>query len=555
MAKTQLFARVQRLFREQRAARFHGISVADLRELCARHRGQEPIVDPKRRALLASAGALVAATLAPRPLRAGSREPRERIAIVGAGIAGLNCALELADRGIHATVYEASGRVGGRMSSNRGEFWDDDHVSEWGGEFIDTGHATMRRLARRFGLKLDDVNAAVPADATDTYFFGGVYYTQAEADRDFAGIYDRVQEDLEAAPFPTTFDEFTPEAQELDRMSVYDWIESRVPGGHLSQLGQLLDVAYAIEYAADTTDQSALNILYLLGFQPDESGQTLSLFGESDERFHIRGGNDRLPQAIAHHLGEDAIKLGMQLERIKRSSDGAYELAFGTGGRVRDVRADVVVLALPFAVLRGLDFAQAGFDALKQRAIRQLGRGHSGKLQLQFRSRLWNQSGPWGISTGGSDVDTGYQESWEVTRAQAGTSGILNFFSGGSITDAMLSKQAFATQSSHLVVTDARRALKQAELVFPGVTDQWNGKATQSLWHFNPLAQLSYSYYRVGQYTSFGGYEKARQGGVLFCGEHTSTDFQGFMEGGASEGKRAARQIAKMILGKEVAHD
>jgi hypothetical protein len=44
--------------------------------------------------------------------------------------------------------------------------------------------------------------------------------------------------------------------------------------------------------------------------------------------------------------------------------------------------------------------------------------------------------------------------------------------------------------------------------------------------------------------------EDARQGGVLFCGEHTSTEFQGFMEGGASEGKRAAKQLAR-ILGRE----
>jgi monoamine oxidase len=438
------------------------------------------------------------------------------------------------------------------MFSNRSS-WDDNQVSEWGGEFIDSGHATIRRLVRRFGLKLDDVNAGSPEGATDTFFFDGGYYTQA--DRDFSLIFEAVQRDLEAAPFPTTFDAFTPDAQALDRMSVYEWIETRVPGGHVTQLGQLLDVAYAIEYAADTTDQSALNILYLLGFQPDESGQTLSLFGESDERFHIRGGNDRLPHAIATHLGESAIKFGMRLARIKRASDGAYHLAFQTHGGVREIQADIVVLALPFAVLRGLDFAGAGFDALKQSAIHQLGRGHSDKLQLQFRSRFWNQPGPWNISNGSSDTDTGYQEGWDVTRAQNGTSGILNFFSGGKVTDAMLTNSAFATASNALVVADARRALGQAEPVFPGVTRQWNGKATQSLWHFNPLAQLSYSYYRVGQYTAFGGHEKARQGRVFFCGEHTSTDFQGFMEGGASEGKRAARQIATLVLGKEIADD
>jgi len=551
MAKTRLFSRVQRLFQEQRIARAHGLSPGTLRELRAEAR-RTP--DRKRRALLSSAGVLAGAALLPRPLRAASVGSVPRIAIVGAGIAGLNCALELADRGIHATVYEASSRVGGRMFSNRSS-WDDAQVSEWGGEFIDSGHTTMRHLARRFGLKLDDVNAAVPEGATDTFYFDGGYYSQDQADADFGHVFPALQADLEAAPFPTTFDAATPAARALDRMSVCDWIEQRVPWGHKSRLGQLLDVAYAIEYAADTTDQSALNIIYLLGFQPDETGQTLSLFGESDERFHVRGGNDRLPLAIANYLGPQAIRFGMQLERIKRAADGSYELAFQSDKSVREVRADIVVLAIPFAVLRRLDISRAGFDELKLRAIRELGRGHSGKLQLQFNSRLWNRAGPWGVSTGGSDVDTGYQEGWDVTRAQAGTSGILDFFSGGSVTDAMLTNRAFATESNRLVTADAHRALTQAEPVFPGLAREWNGKATQSLWHLNALAQLSYSYYRVGQYTTFAGYEKARQGGVLFCGEHTSTDFQGFMEGGASEGKRAARQVARLVPGQRLEAD
>jgi monoamine oxidase len=51
----------------------------------------------------------------------------------------------------------------------------------------------------------------------------------------------------------------------------------------------------------------------------------------------------------------------------------------------------------------------------------------------------------------------------------------------------------------------------------------------------------------VGQYTAFGGYEGVRQGGVLFCGEHTSMDFQGHMEGGAAEGVRAAGEILAMV--------
>ena len=41
-----------------------------------------------------------------------------QIAVVGAGIAGLNAALTLQDAGLSYTIYEASHRIGGRMHSD-----------------------------------------------------------------------------------------------------------------------------------------------------------------------------------------------------------------------------------------------------------------------------------------------------------------------------------------------------------------------------------------------------------------------------------------------------
>ena len=53
----------------------------------------------------------------------------------------------------------------------------------------------------------------------------------------------------------------------------------------------------------------------------------------------------------------------------------------------------------------------------------------------------------------------------------------------------------------------------------------------------------SYSCWKVGQYTTFAGYERVRQGNCHFAGEHCSINFQGFMEGGAEEGRRAAKEV------------
>jgi len=202
--------------------------------------------------------------------------------------------------------------------------WEDGQVTDVFGELIDSGHLTMLGLARRFGLPLIDLLAAEPAGATETYYFAGRYYSKAEADRDFAALYPILQSDLHAAGYPTTYNRSKPGGRALDAMSLHDWIESRVPGGHASPFGMLLDVAYNIEYGAETVDQSALNLIYLLGYSPSRT--ELSMFGESDERYRIAAGIETLPKAIARSLGSATpIHTGWKLERIAQRAGGGYD--------------------------------------------------------------------------------------------------------------------------------------------------------------------------------------------------------------------------------------
>ncbi|MEZ4404622.1 MAG: NAD(P)/FAD-dependent oxidoreductase [Kofleriaceae bacterium] len=535
MARTPLASSLRTLWRELTDARRAGVPVDELRGARAERRG------PSRRHLLMGAGAGAALALAPGRAKAARATPT--VAIVGGGIGGLTSALKLLDHNIESTVYEASDRVGGRMFSNR-TYWRQGQVSEWGGELIDTGHATVLALADRFGLPVDDLLAAQPAGSDETYHVFGSYYPKAQADADFDAIWHAVRADLRSAPFPTTWDAFTPAAVALDQLSVYDWIETRVPGGHDAPLGAVLDAAYAIEYGADTCDQSALNLLYLLAYQPKPYQHTLTMFGESDERFHIRGGNQQVPEAIAAYLGDRVVR-GHRLVRLAETAGGRYRLTFERGAQTIEQVADYVVLALPFAAYT-FDYGQAGFDPLKLDAITTLGKGHNGKLQIQCTTRGWTGTGPWpGVANGSSYADTGYQCSWEVTRAQPGTAGIINLFSGGTVTDGMRTTSPFATAASAQVRADVAEGLAQINPVYPNLA--WNGRATQSIWHRAPLFNASYSYYRPGSYTRFAGYEIEPQGGVYFCGEHTSIDYQGYMEGGADTGKTTAKALRKAI--------
>jgi monoamine oxidase len=480
-----------------------------------------------------------ARALAAADARASAAGPgAPRIAIVGAGIAGLTAAFILAGRGVACTVYEAAERVGGRMHTGPAGYWEDGQTSEWCGELVDTGHLAIRALAKRFGLELIDMHAAEPEGTTETFHFGGGHYSGAEAAADFTAVRGRLAEDLEAAG-EMDWSGDAAAGLELDAMSVADWIDSRVPGGRGSRLGALLDAGYRAECAADTADQSALNIVYALGAQPDAEG--FALLGESDERFRVAGGVAQIPEAIAAGLPAP-VELGHRLEAVAARSDGSVELVLDAAGARREVVADHVLLALPFAVLRTVDCEKARFDARKRAAIDELGAGSSAKVTLQFRERHWNAHGGTGTAATGGCATT-----WEATRGQPGATGILVAYEGGTEAAALAAGAPFADARDDAGVAEsARTILDRLEPVFPGIAERWNGRAAVSAPMLDPLKRCSYPYYRVGQYHRFGGNEGVRSGNIHFAGDHCS-ELQGFMEGAATEGYRAAREILAAI--------
>jgi monoamine oxidase len=532
MARTPLLSMFQRLAADFNEAEQTGRPVEAIQ---AERRNRV-----SRRDFLKVTGATVGAVaLAGRLPVFASGAPR--IAIIGGGIAGLNAALTLHDKGLASTVYEAAGHVGGRMHSDTTS-WLNGQTSEHCGELIDTGHTVIQSLAQRFGLDLADLHKAELPGSSDTYFFGSRYYSAAQANSDFQPVFKRLTADNNAAPFPTTYNNFNEAGFDLDHMSVSQWIDSRVPGGHSSKMGQLLDVAYNIEYGNVSTEQSALNLVYLL-FNTNQ----FAIFGASDERFHIKGGNEKLPRAIAAALPPGSVKLNTRLDGIVKNADSTLTLdLIDPSGKHCFKTFDHVVLTVPFSVLRNIldddaDYRDAGFNTLKQTAITQLGYGKNAKLHLQFDTRYWRQPNhPWGVTTGTSFSDTGYQNSWDVTRAQDGATGILVAYSGGGVP---LSTFSGNPNDPTVVSQFAQTFLDEINDVYPGISSHWNGRATLDVPRIDPNLLGSYSYWKVGQYTQFSGYEGVRQGNCHFAGEHCSTSFQGFMEGAAEEGDRAAKEI------------
>ena len=475
-----------------------------------------------RDAAAAGAAASAFGVLAP---RARAATPPGRVVVVGAGLAGLTAAYRLKQAGVTAEVHEASDRLGGRCWTLRG-FFGDGQIAEHGGELIDQGHTALRQLVSQLGLKLDNLLSAEDGNE-QTNWFDGARYSYDQATADLKTGWQKLHKDLSAASYPTTFDSFTQRGRELDRMSVVDWINETFPGGITSKIGQLLDVAYNIEYGAESSEQSSLNLIYLLGY----SGQgQLRIFGPSNEKYHVVGGNDQVPSRLADRLAGQ-ITTGSELVAIRVTAAGRWELTFRQGLATKTITADRVVLALPFSIMRSsVNFSKAGWEPLKETAIREQGMGTNSKLHLQFSSRVWRPQG----FNGETYSDRGYQNTWEVTRAQPGASGILVNYTGGKVG---------ASFGSGTLESRAQQFLGQVEPVLPGVTKAYNGRAFLDFWTAYPWTNGSYSYWKVGQYTKFAGMEGRRQGTCHFAGEHTSIDFQGYLNGAVETGERAAGEI------------
>ena len=124
------------------------------------------------------------------------------------------------------------------------------------------------------------------------------------------------------------------------------------------------------------------------------------------------------------------------------------------------------MLALPFSILRSsVDYSQAGLQRRQDDGDpNELGMGTNTKIHLQFTSRFWSDQG----CNGETYSDRGYQNTWEVTRAQDGAERDPRLVHG---------RQRRRVASAAARRTRRRgRSCRQIEPVLPGATAKWNGR-------------------------------------------------------------------------------
>ena len=66
-------------------------------------------------------------------------------------------------------------------------------------------------------------------------------------------------------------------------------------------------------------------------------------------------------------------------------------------------------------------------------------------------------------------------------------------------------------------------------------------------WPTSPFVLGSYTCYKPGQYSTLADAVATPAGNLFFAGEHTSAEFNGYMEGAAESGERAAKEVLAKI--------
>ncbi|MDF2810220.1 MAG: puo [Microvirga sp.] len=443
----------------------------------------------------------------------GSSAPH--VIIVGAGFAGLSCGFQLRKAGTRVTILEARNRVGGRVLSLRDFI--EGRVVEGGAELIGSNHPTWMAYGKHFGLEFSDV--AEPETDKAPIILNGKKYAGQELEALWAQI-ERALSFLNADARKVNLDRpwETPGAAQLDRTSLASafasWdVDETARHGALTLLSND-DVSWP--------DRSS----YLADISCIAGGGYENFWTET-EIFRCIGGNQQVAFKLAEAIGEEHVRLGAPITRIRLDGPGvAVELAHG-----KTIEGDLVVLTVPPSAWNTFTIEPAlpsGYQPSTGPAVKYLS-----KVSRPF----WEQIG----LVPSSLTDTPVGETWEATdgqRLRADEPACLTVFSGGQAAQDCLD---FPPEQR------SQRLQGYLEAIYPGYSS--NVEKTMFMgWPNEKWTQCGYCSPGLGEVTSiYPNLEKGFDNRLFFAGEYTSLLFTGYMEGGLHSGAKLAKKLAVLL--------
>ena len=307
---------------------------------------------------------------------------KKTVAIIGAGIAGLNACYQLRKLGIHATVYEATVRAGGRMFTLKDAFGEG-ITTDIGGEFVDTTHSDILQLTKELDLPLYDLRKD-PLEPKEL-FFGGRHITNLELKNALAPFIGRLVKDIKTLP-PKISYKTADRFRHLDAQSVTEYIAGI---GIKGWLFDFINVVLTREYGMEASEQSAVN--FLIMFEPPAtSGGYYEMFGDDHEVYKIKGGSQQLTDALYEKLKQQVV-FNHSLTALDKGSENKYALSFLSNNETKIIQADYVLITIPFSVLRNIKL-NIELPAEKRKCIDEIGYGNSCKFIMGLNGKPWRKA-------------------------------------------------------------------------------------------------------------------------------------------------------------------
>lgn len=439
------------------------------------------------------------------------------VVVIGAGLAGLQAALRLQDRGLEVHVLEARDRVGGRVWSFSGPTG----VEEAGAINIVPGYDRLYARVDELALELEPTNFAV-------------FEQTVAMDGALVHLKDWAEADVNSLPVPwrsippmglimhalsqgnPLSDQrawMSPEAQVHD-VSATHYLAQRGMPSEVVALGDRASTVQALE------ETSALALL--------RTAQRRSRF-TTPGTFNVAGGNQQLPEGMAARLATP-VRLEAEVAALRSSSKGVtVELVDG-----EQLTAPQVVLAIPFPALNriAVDPGLLPRDVLQLAA--ELPSTSLTKFHFAVEEPFWEADGmpvttwstarfqrlfPWRIATTGPST----LSIW-VTGRQAAE------------LDAMDQGQAL-----EVVLNDfyrLRPAAREAGLSLTRMISWGRDRLAGGSWHMP----------RPGQMAALARAVTAPTERVHLAGEHVAVADTG-MEGALESGDRAAERVLSVLAG------
>jgi monoamine oxidase len=406
-------------------------------------------------------------------------------------------------------VLEARDRVGGRVWTLR-EPPIAPGVIEAGGEFIDGGHKAIRQLISEaglslvrvlregFGLALDD-NGLVRVHRTQR----GIWRRYRRALAPLAAEFARAQSDWDSSV-----------AAAIASQTLNDALTARQADPDVCAMAQGLRGFFL----ADSDRLSAL-IGVELSLEDVDPGHV--------PIYRIRGGNDQLPLALTR--GVDVRFSGRHVVRAVRQTAHDLSVTFETADGLRDrVHCDYAVITAPPPIFLGWEF-DPPLPADQRRAFEALCFGEATKIVLRFKDAWWRK--PRMPRAFGTNLPIGAV--WESSEEQRGAR-CLTLLAGGRASAEV--RDILASEGVDGVV---RRLTWMGR---PGVLEG----AEEVVWDRDPFARGGYAFFSASFDPAWRDALARAFGRILFAGDHTSREWQGYMNGAVESGQRAARELAAL---------